>query len=141
MKKILTTATYYSTYCSKAKALLEEHGYEVIENKTPTPYLSFEELKKIVPTIDGVVAGLDTWNEDVFKIAKNLKIIARFGVGYDNIDIAKAREYGIKVTKRLGGKFEFRRGDSRRIHARGPAKHPRIEFDNSDWGLASFHRL
>ena len=102
MKRILTTATYYSTYCAQAKALLESKGYEVIENKTATPYLPFEELQKIVPTIDGVIAGLDNWNEEVFKIAKNLKIIARFGVGYDNIDVPKAKEYGIKITNAVG---------------------------------------
>ena len=31
-KKVLVTATNYSTYCSAAKALLEENGVKVIEN-------------------------------------------------------------------------------------------------------------
>jgi D-3-phosphoglycerate dehydrogenase len=51
-----------------------------------------------VTNIDGVIAGVDTWDEAVFKLAPKLKVIARFGVGIDNIDIMKAHEYGIKVT-------------------------------------------
>ncbi|MEW8980083.1 MAG: phosphoglycerate dehydrogenase, partial [Symbiobacterium sp.] len=64
---------------------------------------TFDELAQLVPDIDAVVAGIDTWNEDVFKLAPKLKVIARFGVGVDNIDVAKANEYGIKVCNVPGG--------------------------------------
>ncbi|OXM85416.1 phosphoglycerate dehydrogenase [Paenibacillus rigui] len=102
VKKVLVTATNYSTLCAEAKQLLESHGVEVIENKVGRPH-TFDELKELVSDIDGVVAGVDTWNEDVFKLAPRLKAIARFGVGVDNIDLGKAREYGVKVTNVPGG--------------------------------------
>ena len=52
--------------------------------------------------ISAVVAGVDTWDEAVFKLAPELKVISRFGVGVDNIDISKAKEFGIKVTNCKG---------------------------------------
>jgi D-3-phosphoglycerate dehydrogenase len=64
--------------------------------------MTFDELKERVGNIDAVVAGVDTWNEAVFKLAPKLKIIARFGVGVDNIDVETARRFGIKVTNAPG---------------------------------------
>lgn len=102
LKKVLVTATNYSRLCAEAKRLLEENGCEVIENKLGRPH-TFEELAPLVTEIDGVVAGVDTWDEAVFRLAPKLKAIARFGVGVDNIDLAKAREYGVQVTNVPGG--------------------------------------
>ncbi|PYI55727.1 phosphoglycerate dehydrogenase [Paenibacillus flagellatus] len=101
-RKVLVTATNYSLLCAEAKRLLEENGCEIIENRVGRPH-TFEELVPLVGDIDGVVAGVDTWDEAVFKLAPKLKAIARFGVGVDNIDLPKAREYGIKVTNVPGG--------------------------------------
>lgn len=101
-KKVLVTATNYSTLCAEAKQLLESCGCEVIENKLGRPH-SFEELKPLVGDIDAVVAGVDTWDEAVFQIAPKLKVIARFGVGVDNIDLKKAKQYGVQVTNVPGG--------------------------------------
>lgn len=100
--KVLVTATNYSTLCAEAKRLLEEAGCEIIQNKLGRPH-TFEELIPLVSDIDGVIAGVDTWDEAVFKLAPNLKAIARFGVGVDNIDLEKAQEYGIKVSNVPGG--------------------------------------
>lgn len=96
-KRVLVTATNYSTLCKDAKYLLESNNIEVIENPHNRP-MTFDELSAIVPDIDGVVAGVDNWNESVFKLAPQLKVISRFGVGVDNIDLEKAQEYGIQVT-------------------------------------------
>jgi D-3-phosphoglycerate dehydrogenase len=100
-KKVLVTATNYSIYCAEAKKMLEDQGFQVIENMRGRP-LQFTELQKIVFDIDAVIAGVDDWNEAVFKIAPKLKIITRFGVGVDNIDLVKAKKYGIKVTNAKG---------------------------------------
>ncbi len=100
-RKILITATNYSRYCAGAKALLESHGFEIVENGFGRP-MTFEELKERVSDIYGVVVGVDTWDEEVFKLAPQLKVMARFGVGVDNIDLEKAKEYGIQVTNARG---------------------------------------
>lgn len=100
-KKVLVTATNYSTYCAAAKALLEENGVEVIENPYGRP-MTREELLAAVGDIDGVVVGVDTWNEEIFSHAPKLKAMARFGVGVDNIDLAAAKTHGIQVTNAKG---------------------------------------
>lgn len=101
-KKILVTATNYSQLCAEAKKLFEDNGCEVIENTLGRP-MTFDELRVRVGDIDGVIAGVDTWNDDVFAIAPKLKVISRFGVGVDNIDIEAARKRGITVTNAAGG--------------------------------------
>lgn len=99
--KILVTATNYSQYCQAGKKILEEAGCEIIENPYGRPY-KFEELKEIVGDIDGVVVGVDDWNDDVFRLAPKLKTMARFGVGVDNIDLNAAKEHGIIVCNSPG---------------------------------------
>lgn len=99
--KVLVTATNYSKYCQPGKKLLEEAGCEIIENPYGRPY-TFEELKEIIGDIDGVVVGVDTWNEEVFRLAPNLKVLARFGVGVDNIDLKAAKDRGIIVCNSPG---------------------------------------
>ncbi|MRM89893.1 phosphoglycerate dehydrogenase [Faecalicatena contorta] len=99
--KILVTATNYSKYCRAGKNILEEAGCEVIENPYGRP-CTFEELKDIIVDIDAVVAGVDTWNEEVFRLAPKLKVMARFGVGVDNIDLEAAKAHGIIVCNSPG---------------------------------------
>jgi D-3-phosphoglycerate dehydrogenase / 2-oxoglutarate reductase len=100
-RKVLVTATNYSMLCSESRALFEKNGWQVIENMFGRP-MTFDELKEGVGDIDAVVAGVDTWNEAVFQLAPKLKIISRFGVGVDNIDVETARRFGIKVTNAAG---------------------------------------
>lgn len=99
--KVLVTATNYSKYCVAGKKILEEAGCAIIENPHGRPY-TLEELKEIVPDIDGVVVGVDTWNEEVFRLAPKLRAMARFGVGVDNIDLAAAKAHGIIVSNSPG---------------------------------------
>lgn len=99
--KVLVTATNYSKYCQAGKTILENAGYEIIENPHGRPY-TFEELRNIAGDIDGVIAGVDTWDEEIFQISKKLKVIARFGVGVDNIDLEAAGRYGIIVCNTPG---------------------------------------
>jgi D-3-phosphoglycerate dehydrogenase len=97
MRKILVPNPDYKTYCSKAGKLLETHDYELIINQYGRPF-DFLKYMDLLPEIDGVIAGIEKWDEAMYRIAKRLKIIARFGVGVDNIDLVKARKYGISVT-------------------------------------------
>jgi D-3-phosphoglycerate dehydrogenase len=101
-RNVLVTATNYSRLCSEGKALLEANDCTVIENTFGRP-MTFGELSERVAEVDAVVAGVDSWTEAVFALAPRLKMIARFGVGVDNIDVEAARVRGIKVTNAAGG--------------------------------------
>lgn len=102
MGKILITASHYEELCKGAKQLLEESGHELIINKSDMPYYTYEQIAQVIGDVDGAIIGLDDWTEEIYKIAPKLKVIAKFGVGTDNIDKIKAREYGIKEINAPG---------------------------------------
>lgn len=95
--KILVTVTNYSKYCKPGKQILLDAGYEIIENPNNRPF-TFYELEGLVKDIDGVVCGVDDWNESILLKAPKLKGIARFGVGVDNIDLESAKNHKIMVS-------------------------------------------
>jgi D-3-phosphoglycerate dehydrogenase len=96
-KKVLVGATNFSATCREAKELLEKNGFIVDENPHQRPYTR-EELKEIVGDYAAVSAGMESWDREILSLAKNLKVIGRFGVGYDNIDLKAAEELGITVA-------------------------------------------
>ena len=100
-KVVLVTITNFSKYCRNAKLLLEKEGFEVRENTLGRP-MTFDDLKDTVGDVGGVIAGVEIWNEELFNLAKELKIIARFGVGYDSVDLSVAKKHGVKVTNAKG---------------------------------------
>jgi D-3-phosphoglycerate dehydrogenase len=103
MKKVFITVPAFDTYCRDAKKLLEDRGYGVAVSQKTVPFYTFEELKPLIGEYDGVIMGLDEWNDEVFKIAPRLKAVAKFGVGVDNVDLAAATKRGVKVINAKGG--------------------------------------
>lgn len=102
MGNILITASHFQTLCQDAIRLLEDNGHHVILNDHDMPYYSFEELAVWAPDIQGAIIGMDQWNEQVFQIAPKLKILARFGVGVDNVDLEAAKRHGVQVVNAAG---------------------------------------
>ncbi len=97
MAKILVTATNFAKLCSSALALLESSGCEVILNPMQRMYTR-EEMLAAVGDIDGLIANCEDWDEALFTAAPKLKVIARFGVGYDSVDLEAAKRHGVVVT-------------------------------------------
>jgi len=102
MGKVLITASHYASLCATAKRMLEDAGHEVLLNMSDMPYYSFEQLAPLVTDIDAAIIGMDRWDERIFQLAPRLKVISRFGVGIDNIDLQAAKLRNIKVTNALG---------------------------------------
>lgn len=62
-------------------------------------FLPKDVLKEKVKNADAALIPLsEKWDKEIIDSAKNLKIIANFGAGYDNIDIEAASKKGIIVT-------------------------------------------
>ena len=59
--------------------------------------LSESELLKIIDRYDGVIAGDDEFTEKVLKKGTNLRVISKWGIGIDAIDLDAAERLGIKV--------------------------------------------
>ena len=75
------------------KALLEKAGYQVDTDK-----VAQEDLSKVLPNYDAIVVRSATKvRQELIDACPKLKIIARGGVGLDNIDVKYARDKNIQV--------------------------------------------
>ena len=54
-------------------------------------------MLSIICSYDGVIAGTESYNKNILKKAKKLKVISRLGVGTDNIDMETSKEKNIEV--------------------------------------------
>jgi len=79
--------------------LLQERGYEVVVGPSEDPYEP-EELAHLVVGADGILALLiDRIDMDILRAAgPQLKVVANFAVGYDNIDLRATEQRGVKVS-------------------------------------------
>ena len=82
---------------------VHEKGMELINNHNNfdvevTDDTSVENLKLKLKDCDGASIRIAKLPGEVIEKAKNLKIISRHGVGYDNIDLKTAKEKDIKIT-------------------------------------------
>jgi len=103
--KVLLTAKAPSLDLVGAEALnrLREAGCEVVHPPKYGP-LTKEELLPQLNGVDAVLAGMDPFSADVLHAgeASSLKVIARWGVGVDAVDLAEAARLGIVVTNTPG---------------------------------------
>lgn len=100
-KKILITARHFSEFSPEQMNFLVSNGYEVEENTTSGAY-TYDLLIEKVKDVYAVFAGLERWDDSVFKAAQNLKLVCRAGVGYDNIDLESAKKHGVIVANTAG---------------------------------------
>ena len=78
-----------------ALALLNDRGdvdCEVIET------LTVADLDARIAELDAVLLGLTPFTETTIAKATRLKVVSRFGVGYDNVDVAALTARGIPLT-------------------------------------------
>jgi D-3-phosphoglycerate dehydrogenase len=99
--KVLVTPTSFGKGDPELKTTLEIAVGLVVYNPTRRP-LTSAELKELLPGCDGYIAGLDAIDRDALEGADRLQVIARYGVGVDNVDLDAAAEKGILVTNTPG---------------------------------------
>ncbi len=61
-----------------------------------------DHLKEIIAEADYAIAGQVGVTGEVLRAARKLKLLHKWGVGVDNLDIVTARELGIKVARTTG---------------------------------------
>ena len=73
--------------------------------------LSRENLLKVLPKYDGVTLRRGVLDSEILTDCKNLKVIARHGVGYDNVDTKYCKENNISIVidkkNMIGGLNEY----------------------------------
>ena len=77
-------------------------GCEIVHrpvNHTP----DWKVVAEAAKDCDYVVTGRETWSREALEACKGkLKFIARFGVGYDSLDLEAAAECGIAISNAPG---------------------------------------
>jgi len=95
--KVVITARSFGQNDDTPFKILHENGFETVKIPVDRP-LSAEELIAHVKYADAIIVGNDSVTKEVIDAAGNLKMISRYGVGYDNVDLAEAKRRGIVVT-------------------------------------------
>lgn len=99
--QILVTPTSYGQYDRRLITDLEAQVRHVTYNQTGKP-LTSAQLSELLPGVDGYIAGLDAIDAAALAAADSLQVIARYGIGTNNVDLAAAAERGIVVTNTPG---------------------------------------
>ncbi|WP_103927253.1 D-isomer specific 2-hydroxyacid dehydrogenase family protein [Petrotoga sp. SL27] len=75
----------------------------IVERITVDPQISGRELAVKLKGFKFVIASVTpNFTSEFFQYNKDVKLIARHGIGYNNVDIKAATESGVMVTKVLG---------------------------------------
>lgn len=101
--KVLITTTSFLETPGEHRELLERAPFQLCSARGP---LSSEELLKLIREqgpFDGVLAGEDNFSSEVLEaLAPQTKVISRYGVGFDRVDLDAAARLGIVVTNTPG---------------------------------------
>jgi D-3-phosphoglycerate dehydrogenase / 2-oxoglutarate reductase len=91
--KVVMTDDRHKTY-EEEKAVLESIGAEVIIADLNTP----KEVMEACKDADGIMCNLAPMPAEVIESLEKCKVISRYGVGYDNVDVAACTKKGIYLA-------------------------------------------
>ena len=100
-KRILISVRAEFDGDSPVRTLLREAGFEAIE-EYGGPDWADDETREKLADIDGIVAGNERFDANTLANAGRLRIVARYGVGYDRVDLAQCTHAGVVVTNTPG---------------------------------------
>jgi ribulose-phosphate 3-epimerase len=95
--RVMVASRSFGPHCPEALARLEAAGCEIVPNiwgRAP----SEEELLAVIGEVDVLISGTEPVTARVLEAAPRLKVIAKHGVGYENIDLEAAARRGIPVV-------------------------------------------
>lgn len=121
---------------------LVEAGFEVRFNELGRAFTRAE----LIERLDGVVATLasvEPYDEAVFEAARDLRVIARIGVGYDQIDVPAATRHGVAVAMAFGTNHDAVADHTMALM--GAISHRLVEYDRRvrerGWGSMLHGRM
>lgn len=85
---------------------LETAGLAVTKVAGKRGRLTEDELVDLLPGVFATLASSEPYTERVFGAARDLRVVARWGVGYDAIDVAAATRHGVRVCTAVGANHE-----------------------------------
>lgn len=93
--KIAVTSRSFSANKDLTSSLLEK--YSDVKLNTEGLSLAGEELYEYLKDADAAIIALEKVDKNILDRLPNLKIISKYGVGLDNLDLAAMKEKGIKL--------------------------------------------
>jgi D-3-phosphoglycerate dehydrogenase len=97
MFRILVTARSFAKTPGAHHDYLAAHDC-VVDLRAPEHPLDSSGLAALLPGYDGVILGLDRCDADALAHADTLRVISRYGVGTEAVDLKAAAARGIAVT-------------------------------------------
>lgn len=94
--KILVTLSTFAEIDRTPLMLLEESGLSYSLNKLGRRLIR-QEVIEMGKDCEGIIAGVEPYDDDVLNRLPKLRCISRCGVGIDNISVATAKQKGIVV--------------------------------------------
>lgn len=85
---------------------LRQAGYDVEVNETFRLPNEAELIDKLQDNVIATIAGGEPYTASVFAQANQLKIVARWGVGYDKVNVAAATQANIPLAMAFGANHE-----------------------------------
>ncbi len=95
--RVLITCPQMQNVIDDFRSRFDERDIEIVLPAV-TQQPSEEELIALLPDFDGIIAGDDPLTERVLASSQRLRVISKWGVGIDGIDLPAAGERGIRVT-------------------------------------------
>lgn len=100
--KVLITCKQMQNVFEHFRSKFEERDLEVHLPELPGQQFDERQMIELIGDVDGVIAGDDAITAAVMDAGKRLKVIAKWGVGVDAIDLEAAAERGIPVKNTPG---------------------------------------
>ena len=101
MPKIVVTQPSVTGVDDPRLTPLHQAGWSVVHEPSGA-FATPEQLLEIVQGADAVIASSEPYTRTVLERADTLKHVARWGVGYDQVDVLAATELGVLVTTTQG---------------------------------------
>ena len=95
--EILISSSSFGKVDGSAIETLKKAGFTVVLNPYNRKPTEDELIELVEKDVVGLIAGTEKITERVMQNAKSLKIISRYGVGLDNIDLEAAKRRGIII--------------------------------------------
>lgn len=102
MTRIAVTCIQLLRDLKAHRAPLDDRGWEIVTPEIPGQHLEGAELVDAMQGCAGVIAGDDKFTAEVIAALPQLRVISKWGIGIDGIDLDAAAERGITVRNTPG---------------------------------------
>ncbi len=100
-RRILVTARAFWENGAAAEELLRTNGFEVEHSPVAGPYTA-EDLAPVLAGYDAVIASTDSYTAGLMDACPRLKVVSRWGIGIDSVDLEAATQAGVVATNTPG---------------------------------------